>query len=147
MVTLETAGFWTLRTRSPSGLITWGRRPATPSPMTLTAPSKAGELLWTLLSEPTSRSTIPMESALCVRASSTLIRPVVWSLKLYLFTPFSSDLWENHRRAANHHCVHRVPSVSTKKLLVCARKNCVIFLFVTFDMCNVWLDTHSYLFF
>lgn len=29
------------------------------------------------------------------------------------------DLWENHRWTSNHHRVHRVPSISTKKLLVC----------------------------
>lgn len=75
-----------------------------------------------------------MESALCVRPSSALKGPLLWWLKLYLFTLFPSDLWENHRRAANHHCVHRVPSVSTKKLLVCMREICVISLFVTFDV-------------
>lgn len=33
-----------------------------------------------------------------------------------------SDLCENHRRKSNHHRVHRVPSVSAEKLLVCLRR-------------------------
>lgn len=33
-----------------------------------------------------------------------------------------SDLCENHRRKSNHHRVHRVPSVSAEKLLVCFRR-------------------------
>lgn len=57
------AEFSTPRTRSPSNLTTWERRPATPAPTTATAPSSPGGVLWTLLSGPTSRSTTPTESA------------------------------------------------------------------------------------
>ena len=107
MATSGTAGSWTPRTRSPSSLTTWGRRPATRGLMMSTARWRAGGAPWTQPSGPTSRSTIPAASAPYVQASSDkhfatlgLLKGTVHFCRCFLFTSASCSklLWISDKR-------------------------------------------------